>query len=103
MLATSTRFKLKSWWQYPRFFIVTWRSVKQARRSKGVIRVYINPFSLRTLTVWKSREAMQSFRNNGAHLEAMKQSNSFGDIFSVSWETDEIPDWKEAIKRLDDK
>ena len=101
MLISITQFKLKSWWLYPAFFLDTYRVVKQVKRSGGLIRMRIKPFTLRTLTAWDSEDQMLTFRNNNAHLQVMKKTRDYGTINSASWESSNIPDWSEAISRLD--
>ena len=101
MIITKTQFKLESWRRYPEFFVYTYRAFEQAKHSKGIIRMKINPVTLRTITAWKSREDMLAFRNSGAHLEAMKKSKSFGTIKSLTWEAENFPTWKQAISRFD--
>lgn len=96
MIAAYTKFQLHSLKLYPRFFAVTYRATKQARGSDGLIHFKINPITLETLTLWKSRKAMMAYVTQGAHMEAMKQQNHFGDISSSSWECDEIPSWQAA-------
>ena len=100
MLISITRFHLKNLWLYPSFFLDTYRVVKQVRRSEGCIHMRIKPFTLYTLTVWKSADDMHKFRNSGAHLQAMKESGGYGKIESSSWEADSIPDWSESIGKL---
>ena len=101
MLVSVTQFHLKSLWLYPEFSLDTYRVVKQVKRSGGIIRMRIKPFTLRTLTAWNCEEGMRAFRNSGAHLHAMKRSREYGGIKSVSWEADTIPDWPEAIRKLE--
>lgn len=96
MIAAYTQFRLNSLKLYPRFFVMTYRATKQARRSDGLIRFKINPISLETLTVWQSRNAMMAYVTNGAHMDAMKQQNDFGGISSATWECENIPSWQAA-------
>jgi len=100
MIISTTKFRLRKLSLYGRFFLETYRVVKQVRRAGGIVKMRIKPFSLRTITIWKTEADMLSFRNSGAHLEAMKRSTSFGDISSVSWESGTICSWKEAMERL---
>ncbi len=102
MIISTTLFKLKKLSLYGQFFVDTYRVVKQVKQSGGVIHMKIKPFSLRTVTVWKTHEDLLRFRNNGAHLTAMKKSKSFGEISSFTWESETIPSWKEAIEKLSD-
>jgi len=101
MLISTTKFSLESRWLYPAFFLDTYRVVKQVRKSGGIVHLRIQPISLRTITAWKCETDMLNFRNSGAHMKAMKQSKSYGEITSTSWEADAIPSWSEAIQKLD--
>lgn len=103
MIASITSFKLKNWWRYGSFSLATYSAIKQARRSGGLVRLWIRPIELKTLTVWKSIEDLQRFRNGGAHRSAMKRSDSFGAIKIYTWETDTIPSWEQAIKLFKEK
>lgn len=103
MFISSTRFELNSWRKYFSFFMLTWKVVRQVKQSGGLVRMRIRPISLRTITVWKTEQAMLDFRNTGHHLQAMRQSKAFGSIHSIVWESDNIPDWSEAITKLDGK
>ena len=100
MLISTTKFGLKSWWLYPSFFRDTYAVVQQVQKSDGIIRFRIRPVSLRTITAWNSESDMLRFRNSGAHLEAMRKSNSYGSISSTTWESDTIPSWEEAAQKL---
>ncbi|MDI1299699.1 DUF3291 domain-containing protein [Methylotenera sp.] len=53
-----------------------------------------------TLTGWRDVESMKQFRNNGAHLDAMKNKKKIGLAKSVTWETKDEPSWDEAKRRL---
>jgi len=101
MFVSTTQFSLKHILLYPEFFLDTYRAMKQIRQSEGVIKVRINPITLRTISAWKTKEEMMNFRNSGAHRNAMKKTSKFGSIKSVVWETDTIPSWKEAISMLE--
>lgn len=101
MIITATKFRLTNPATYPHFFVITYRAFRQAKNSPGIVQLKINPFSLRTLTAWKSREDMINFRNNGAHLEAMKQSAKFGKIDSFTWDAESLPTWADAMRKLD--
>jgi len=56
-----------------------------------------------TLTVWKDKECMKKYRNNGKHLKAMKISRNIADeLEKINWEVEneDIPNWKECKERL---
>lgn len=100
MIITATSFTLKSWHLYFKFFVYTYRVVRQVRSSGGIVKMKIKPLSLKTITAWKTNDDMVSFRNTGAHLDAMKKSSSFGSIQSVTWEAESVPTWEAAICKL---
>lgn len=100
MIIVVTEFTRKSWRLYPEFFVDTVNVVRQIKSSSGIIKMRINPVTLKTITAWKTQEEMLSFRNSGAHLQAMKKTRAFGQISSASWEDVSIPSWKTAIAAL---
>ena len=103
MIASTTKYTLKSIPAFLMFAVLSLRSIFQANTSNGLITIKIRLRDLRTLTVWKSATDMQNFRNSGVHLKAMADSNKLGFNRSHSWHTDRIPSWKEAITLLDRK
>lgn len=100
MIVSTTKFRLKSLSLYIQFFVDTYRVVKQVKCAGGIVHMRMNPVSLRTITVWQTSEDLLAFRNSGAHLHAMKKSRSFGEISSVTWESEVVPSWSEAKERL---
>jgi hypothetical protein len=72
---------------------------RQLAVAPGVLFVRFRGF--RTLTGWESHEAMRSFRNSGAHLDAMKNLSTIGRAKSITWEAPQPPTWAEARTRLD--
>ena len=54
-----------------------------------------------TMTLWQNEEDMKDFARSGAHLEAMRQSNSIAKkIKTLTIEAETLPSWKEAKKLL---
>lgn len=54
-----------------------------------------------TMTLWDSKESLTAFARSGAHLTAMKLSASLAkEIYTLTIETDSLPNWKEAKERL---
>lgn len=100
MLATTTKFKLKGWQVLPLFMVLTLRIILQGWRSKGLVRMQIRFFQLRTLTVWKNIWDMQRFRDSGFHRHAMYQVKEFGTIEVATWGTETLPTWEDAIEKL---
>lgn len=81
-----------------RFIILSFKSIKQAKKSYGLIAIKIRVRDLRTLTVWENMQDLQAFRNTGVHLKAMKVSQILGTNQAYTWQTDCIPNWEEAIR-----
>lgn len=103
MIASTTKYTLKSIPAFLMFAILSLKSIVQANRSNGLIAIKIRLQDLRTLTVWETIEDLKAFRNSGVHLQAMIDSSKMGTNQFSSWETDRIPTWKEAIAKLNTK
>ncbi len=57
-----------------------------------------------TMTLWKSEDDMKAFAYSGAHMDAMKKSNSIAkEIRSVTIDSSDLPNWKEAKMLLQNK
>ncbi len=83
------------------FAILSLKSIHQAKNSHGLIAIKIRFRDLRTLTVWENSSDLKAFRNSGSHLKAMKDSDKLGFNQSHTWYTEYIPDWSEAIARIE--
>ena len=103
MIASTTKYTLKSIPAFFVFAILSLRSIFQANRSDGLIAIKIRFWDLRTLTLWSSREDMQAFRNSGVHRQAMLDSPKLGSNQSYSWETETVPTWTEALCKIAEK
>lgn len=53
-----------------------------------------------TLTAWDSREQMLDFMRTGNHLKAMKQFHKIATGRTYGYESETIPDWKQAFELL---
>jgi len=96
-----TGFRLIGWWHWPRFWWHTLRSIAQARRAHGNLRVearIINGVHY-TLTVWTDERAMRTFLTVGAHLGAMKAYRSLGSGRTLGFNAHRPPDWEAALHR----
>lgn len=57
-----------------------------------------------TLSGWEDDAQLNTFTRNAAHLKAMKQSASLAkEIRTLTYEADDLPDWKTAKKLLFEK
>lgn len=55
-----------------------------------------------TMSLWNNELEMRDFAMSGAHLEAMKTSKKIAkEIRTTTIEADKLPDWKTAIKLLE--
>ncbi|MDI1362270.1 hypothetical protein [Methylotenera sp.] len=98
MIVTATQIKFNSILSLFYFLPMVKKLIKQLNEADGLI--FYKLRGVYTLTGWKDHEAMRQFRNNGAHLDAMKNIKKIGLAKSVTWETKEEPSWDEAKKRL---
>jgi heme-degrading monooxygenase HmoA len=101
MLATATQMKIEGVKGLFLFFVHLYRVKKQLDGCPGLVSLALNP-RFQTLSVWESEAAMKAFRNSGAHLAAMKATRKMGRAKVVTWETAEVPSWREARQRLAD-
>ncbi len=88
----------------PVFWWHTLRSLRQARKADGILHVDARVIGgvHHTLTAWKSREAMIAFLKTGAHLSAMRRYPSIGRGRTLGFETNSIPNWREARLRWEE-
>ena len=100
MFASTTKYTLKSVPAFFMFSLLSLKSIAQANTAQGLITIKIRIRDLRTLTVWKSKEDMITFRNSGFHQQAMISSAKLGSNRSFSWQTNCIPSWQEAIAKI---
>ena len=101
-----TRLRLRSVRFLPVFAVHTLRSLAQVRRSPGFHGGALLPdrqWTFWTMTLWDSSGAMRQYRNNSAHLTAMKYLMHWCDEASyVHWEqaAAAVPAWSEADTRM---
>lgn len=100
MIVTATEIKIKSLFGFFRFINHVRKTQSQIANADKLVFQKLKGF--RTLTGWESEEAMKVFRNNGHHLNAMRNIKSMGKAKSITWETQSEPSWDEAIKKLKD-
>lgn len=104
MYIAVTRLHLKGKRMLPSFFWHTISSIIQTKKSKGLVHSSFdmdNLYTYWTLSVWENKEYMIEYRNKGYHLKAMKASRKIADELEyISWEANDIPDWKECKQRI---
>jgi heme-degrading monooxygenase HmoA len=104
MVVVATELHVRSFWNFFEFASLSFRSMKQAKKSEGNIHASARNKNWKigyTLTVWESRETMLEFRNTGAHKKAMTKIRKVSKQYkTLVWEGDTIPTWDEAKFRL---
>lgn len=98
MIVTATQIKIKNIISFFSFILKVKNIQADLTKVDGL--VFKKFKGLRTLTGWENKEAMKAFRNNGEHLNAMKNIKDIGKTKSVTWEAQSEPDWHEAIEKL---
>jgi hypothetical protein len=106
MILVATELHVKNFWKFFPFLKYSIRSTNQAKKADGCLHVSVKGKGFNigyTLTAWKDKESMLHFRNSGPHKIAMKQIRNVSDRYkTVVWESDSIPDWNEAKRRVDE-
>ncbi len=106
MVINITSIRIRSLWK---FFELSYNGLLISRQTKtqpGFIRLKNTGFGYDhyTLSVWKDQKSLREFARSGAHLEAMKKSAALAtEIRTYSYESDQLPDWKEVKQLLRDK
>jgi len=99
-----TRLHLRSKRFFLSFLLYTWRSGRQAKRSRGFRGGRLGGDSQGgnwTMTTWDSEADMRAFRNTGAHAVAMRKLLEWCDEASFAqYEGDILPSSDEAYERL---
>lgn len=107
MIVVITNLRLKNIFTFPLFAKYAASSRMQIKAAKGVLHsgfYYRFPMDFLTMSCWDSKENMLLYSNNGAHLEAMKRFPDIANMLDstiTTWEAEEVPTWKEALRRVD--
>jgi heme-degrading monooxygenase HmoA len=106
MFVSVTRLHLRSARFLLPFLVYTWRSGRQAKRSRGFRGGMLGNDAQRgnwTITLWDSDAEMRAFRNSGPHATAMRKLLEWCDEASFSHYTAEdgaLPSADAAYDRL---
>jgi len=104
LLISVTRLHLKGKRKLPFFFWHTIKSIKQAKKAKGILYSSVHKegwHTFWTLTVWENKDYMRYYRKRGSHLKAMKVSRDIASkVEYINWEAETKPSWDECKKRL---
>ena len=106
MFVSVTRLRIRSIFYVPQFCWYAVRSRQRAQRAPGlvagrVMREVRNAFW--TMTAWENEAAMEAFRIQSAHRDAMLKLLDWCDEASLAhWtqESRELPSWQEAYEQL---
>jgi hypothetical protein len=106
MFVSVTRLRIRSLRFIPSFLSLNSRCTKQVCTSPGFLRggeLVDRGFTFWTLTGWLDERSMKAFRGTGPHAEAMRLLPHWCNEAAIGhWihETDELPDWEEAHRKL---
>ena len=101
MIVSVTGLKTKGFFSSLYFWWLAVPCFRQARMAKGNLFCQtktINGYH-HTLTVWKSRKHMKHYVLSGKHRKAMGQFAKIATGSTISYESDNIPDWATAYAR----
>ena len=99
MIAVITSIELKSPFKYFPLIANSSQIVRQLQKSDGCIGYKFRGIWTKhyTITCWETHEQMGAFAKSGSHLQAMGKSKALAkEIRTYTYETDTMPNWKEA-------
>ena len=101
MIVSVTGLKTTSFWGLIRFWILAVPAFRQAQRARGNLFVETKSFAgvRHTLTVWKDRKSMKHYVLSGAHRKAMGAFAKIATGATITYESDEIPNWEQALEK----
>jgi hypothetical protein len=89
LLAVTTRSRLRSARLFPAMLLAIWAIRRQLARTEGLVRwasLVAGPTEFWTITVWRSRHAMQEFMRSGAHGRIMwRYSRWLDGLWLMRW------------------
>jgi hypothetical protein len=106
MFITVTSIRLKKWWHNFHLNVLTIKIMLQLRKQKGLIKMKTSGFGYLhfTLSAWETEDDLKRFAREGAHLSAMKKTSRLAnESRTYTFAGDQLPDWKEAKKLLQEK
>jgi hypothetical protein len=106
MFITITSIRLRKWWGYFYLTSLAFKITLQLRKQKGFIKMKNTGFGYLhfTLSCWETEEDVKRFSRDGAHLNAMKKSSALAtEVRTYTYQSDQLPKWKEAKQLLLEK
>jgi len=106
MYITVTSLRLKRFWHFFKLAYFALHVTKQMKGEKGFVHFKNKGLGMlqHTLSAWESEEDLRRFARSGAHAESMRKSHTIAaEIRTLTYQSDTIPDWKEAEVLLMEK
>lgn len=97
-----TGLNVRHLWQRPFFLFYGMRAFKQAERSRGNLLCEVKRIGSvqHTLTAWEDHDALMAYVYSDAHAQAIAAMKWFSGGRTLSYESDRIPSWAEALAIL---
>lgn len=101
-----TRLRVKSVFKLIPFFKANEASVRELKKSKGLIKgkeLIDKKLTFWTITIWEDEDSMKQFRNSNSHRNAMQHLPDWCNEASYHhWvqENDELPTWDSISEKL---
>ena len=101
MIISVTGLRPRSLIAYIRFWWLAVPSFRQAQSAKGNLFCQTRSHKgyQHTLTAWKDRKSMKHYVLSGAHRKAMGQFHKLATGATITFESDSVPDWDEALAK----
>ncbi|MGC6517369.1 MAG: hypothetical protein ACON49_05015 [Candidatus Puniceispirillaceae bacterium] len=101
MIISVTGLKTKGPLSTLRFWLLAIPAFRQARAAKGNLFCETRTVNgvQHTLTAWRSRKHMKHYVLSGAHRKAMGQFAKIATGATISFESDKLPSWEEAVSK----
>ena len=102
MIVSITLIKLRSPFQFFRLSLHGLHIYKQLENSACLSKQNTGFWKTHyTMTAWKSKSDIDAFYKNGAHLDAMKETQTLAEeLRFIVYESDTLPSWKEAKEKV---
>ena len=93
-----TGLQIRHLWHLPMFWRHAISAMMQAQSADGCLSAEARTIHgiHHTRSVWRDRDAMQSYLRQGAHLSAMSVFGRIATGKTLGYETSEIPNWDEV-------
>ena len=93
-----TELRLSRFWHAPKFWKLAFAAMAQARSAEGCLSADARTIQgiHHTVSVWSSKEAMQAYLRQGAHMTAIKAFRSIATGKTFGFETRDVPGWDQV-------